>query len=277
MNFFEQLDGAMAQNESLLCVGLDVDLDMMGDRDLTRFIRNTIDATSDLVCAYKPNWAFYEALGLEGLGVLEQVRSWVPSHIPVIGDVKRHDLGNTSAMSARAMFDVWGFDAVTVGPYMGVDGLEPFLAYRDKGVFVLCRTSNPSAVEFQSLIVQGNNGAKPLYQVVAERCKAWNTYGNVGLVVGATYPEELREVRGICPDQVILIPGVGTQGGDMEQSIRNGVTSTGRGAIINVGRQIIYASRNENYAAAARNEAQRLRDAMNAVRSIGGSQDANSQ
>ena len=155
--------------------------------------------------------------------------------------------------------------------------MEPFLAYRDKGVFVLCRTSNPSAVEFQSLIVQGNNGAKPLYQVVAERCKAWNTYGNVGLVVGATYPEELREVRGICPDQVILIPGVGTQGGDMEQSVRNGVTSTGRGAIINVGRQIIYASRNENYAAAARNEAQRLRDAMNAVRSIGGSQDASSQ
>ena len=126
MNFFEQLDGAMAQNESLLCVGLDVDLDMMGDRDLTRFIRNTIDATSDLVCAYKPNWAFYEALGLEGLGVLEQVRSWVPSHIPVIGDVKRHDLGNTSAMSARAMFDVWGFDAVTVGSVYGSRWLGAF-------------------------------------------------------------------------------------------------------------------------------------------------------
>ncbi len=258
----------MRQNDSLLCVGLDVDLDLMAERDVERFCRNIIDATSDLVCAYKPNWSFFEALGLEGLEILSHIREMIPPHIPVIGDVKRGDLGNTSAMSARAMFDVFQFDAVTVNPYQGYDALEPYFAYRDKGVFVLCRTSNPSAEDFQSLTVEHGGFHGPLYQVVAAKCREWNTYGNVALVVGATYPDELREVRRICPDQVILLPGVGTQGGDLEQSVRYGSTEDGYGAIINVSRGVIYASRNDDYASAARLQAQKLRDAINAFRPV---------
>ncbi len=268
MSFNEQLKGAMRQNDSLLCVGLDVDLDLMAERDVERLCRNIIDATSDLVCAYKPNWSFFEALGIEGLEILARLRGMIPAHIPVIGDVKRGDIGNTSAMSARAMFDVFQFDAVTVSPYLGYDALEPYVAYRDKGVIVLCRTSNPGGADFQSLVVEQNGFHGPLYQVVASKCREWNTYGNIGLVVGATYPEELLEVRRICPNQVILLPGVGTQGGDLEQSVRYGSTADGYGAIINVSRGVIYASRNDYYASAARLQAQKLREAINAFRPV---------
>ncbi|MBI2885843.1 MAG: orotidine-5'-phosphate decarboxylase [Chloroflexi bacterium] len=270
MTFTEKLRAAAQTNQSLLCVGLDVDPDLMGERDVVRFCRNIVDATADLVCAYKPNWAFYEALGPEGLEALRQVREHIPPHIPTIADVKRGDIGNTSAMSARAVFDVFGFDAMTVNPYGGYDALEPYLAYRDKGVLVWCRSSNPGAADFQSLMVgDGEGEVRPLYEVVAERARSWNRYGNVGLVVGATYPEELARVRALCPHQVILIPGVGAQGGDLEASVRAGVDAGGYGAIINVGRQVLYASRNEDYAGAARLVAQRLRDAINAVRPTG--------
>ena len=266
MSFTSKLLAASQANKSLLCVGLDADLDLMGERDVVRFCKHIIDATADLVCAYKPNWAFYEALGVEGVEALMQVRQYIPSHIPVIADVKRGDIGNTSAMSARAVFDVFGFDAMTVNPYGGYDALESYLAYRDSGVFVWCRSSNPGAADFQSLLVQGKDGeARPLYEIVAEKARDWNRYGNVGLVVGATYPEELRRVRALCPDQIILIPGVGTQGGDLEASVRNGVDHEGQRAIINVGRQILYASRSEDYAEAARAAAQKLRDAINTV------------
>ena len=266
MSFASKLLAANQANKSLLCVGLDADLDLMAERDVVRFCKHIIDATADLVCAYKPNWAFYEALGVEGMEALMQVRQYVPSHIPVIADVKRGDIGNTSAMSARAVFDVFGFDAMTVNPYGGYDALESYLAYRDGGVFVWCRSSNPGAADFQSLLVQREaEEVRPLYEVVAEKARDWNRYGNVGLVVGATYPEELRRVRALCPDQIILIPGVGTQGGDLEASVRNGVDRDGHGAIINVGRQILYASRSEDYAEAARTAALKLRDAINTV------------
>lgn len=264
MNFEEKLQEASRRNQSLLCVGLDVDLDLMGERDVIRFCQNVIDATSDLVCAYKPNWSFYEALGMEGFEALIKLREYIPSHIPIIGDVKRGDIGNTSAMSARAMFDVFGFDAVTVNPYGGYDAIEPYVAYRDKGVFVWCRSSNPGAADFQSLRVTDEKGEdKYLYEVVAEKALEWNRYGNVGVVVGATYPEELKRVRAICPEQNVLIPGVGAQGGDLEAAMRNGVDSRGQKAIINASRQVLYASRSEDYAEAARLAAQRLRDAMN--------------
>lgn len=266
MSFQEKLAAAVERNRSLVCVGLDVDLDLMGERDVLRFCTNIIDATADLACAYKPNWAFYEALGLEGMEALMQVRERIPSHIPVIADVKRGDIGNTSAMSARAVFDVYGFDALTVNPYGGYDALEPYLAYRDKGVFVWCRSSNPGAADFQSLMVKAaNHEERPLYEVVAEKAREWNQYGNVGLVVGATYPEELGRVRALCPDQVILIPGVGAQGGDLEASVRNGVDRAGQRAIISASRQILYASRSEDYAEAARQATSRLRDAINAA------------
>lgn len=266
MNFQDKLSAAVQKNQSLLCVGLDVDLDLMAERDVLRFCQQIIDATADLVCAYKPNWAFYEALGLEGLDALMRVRQYIPSHIPVIADVKRGDIGNTSAMSARAVFDVFGFDAVTVNPYGGYDALEPYLAYRDRGVFVWCRSSNPGAADFQSLPVHREGGApRPLYELVAEKARSWNQYGNVGLVVGATYSEELKRVRALCPGQVFLIPGVGAQGGDLEMAVRFGVDRKGQGAIINASRQVLYASRSEDYAEAARNAASRLREAINAA------------
>lgn len=264
ITFNEKLKGAVEKNRSLLCVGLDVDPDLMGDRDVVRFCRAIIDATSDLVCAYKPNWAFYEALGLDGLNALLKVREYIPAAIPVIIDAKRGDLGNSSIFSARAMFDVFGFDAVTVNPYMGFDALEPYFAYRDRTSLVLCRTSNPSAEEFQSL----KTGGRPLYEMVAERARGWNGYGNIGLVVGATYPAELERVRALCPDQVILVPGVGPQGGGLEVSVRAGVDGQKQGAIVSASRQVLYASKAEDYPEAARAVAVRLRDAINAARGV---------
>lgn len=266
MGFQEKLRAAVEKNRTLLCVGLDVDPDLMGDRDPVRFCRNVVQATSDLVCAYKPNWAFFEALGLEGIDGLLRVRQDIPSHIPVIADVKRGDIGNTSAMGARAVFDVFGFDAATVNPYGGYDSLEPYLAYRDKGVFVWCRSSNPGAEDFQSLTVSTAEGSRPLYEVVALKAREWNRYGNVGLVVGATYPGELGRVREICPDQPLLVPGVGAQGGDMEAAVRAGLDRSGAGIIVNASRQVLYASRNEDYAEAARTAAERLRAAIEACR-----------
>jgi orotidine-5'-phosphate decarboxylase len=267
VNFIEQLNGAMRRNNSLLCVGLDVDLDLMGERSVVRFCKSIIDATSDLVCAYKPNWAFYEALGLEGMEALLLLRRLIPEHIPMIADVKRGDIGNTSVLGARAVFDVFGADAMTANPFGGRDALEPYAAYGDRGVFVWCRSSNPGAADFQSLQVQREDGTTAfLYEVIAEKVRDWNVNGNFGLVVGATFPEELKRVRTLCPTMPVLIPGVGTQGGDLEASVRNGVTADGLGAIINVGRQVIYASRSEDYADAARRAAARLRDAINAAR-----------
>jgi len=264
MTFNEKLKAAAEKNRSLLCVGLDVDPDLMAERDVLRFCRAIVDATSDLVCAYKPNYSFFESLGLDGLSALMKVREYIPAHVPVIIDAKRGDLGNSSVFSARALFDVFGFDAVTVNPYMGFDALEPYFAYRDRTSLVLCRTSNPSAEEFQSLKI----GDRPLYEVVAERTKSWNEYGNIGLVVGATYPGELERVRALCPDQVILVPGVGPQGGDLEASVRAGVDAKGQNAIISASRQVLYASKAEDYPDAARATALRLRNAINQARGI---------
>ncbi|MCX6023409.1 MAG: orotidine-5'-phosphate decarboxylase, partial [Chloroflexi bacterium] len=199
---------------------------------------------------------------------LYQIRKAVPSHIPVMLDAKRNDLGNTSTFSSRAIFDIWGFDAVTVNPYLGREGLEPYLGYRDKGVFVLCRTSNSGARDFQDLQVLGADGAhRPLYEVVAETVRGWNEYGNVGLVVGATYPAEMQRIRAICPDMPFLIPGIGAQGGDLQASLEAGLDVRGEGILINSSRQIIYASRSSaDYGEAARAAAIKLRDGINGGR-----------
>ncbi len=266
MSFLNKLASASKRNASLLCVGLDPDPDLMGERDIFLFNKAIIDATSDLVCAYKPNSAFYEAMGIQGLEALIKTRDYIPAHIPVILDAKRGDIGNTSLFYARAVFDTYGFDAVTVSPLLGRDSLEPFMGYRDKGVFILCRTSNPGASDFQDLnSSHGSELVRPLYQVIAQKAVEWNGYGNLALVVGATYPGELRIVREICPDMTILVPGVGPQGGDLEAALGAGLDRNKAGLIINSSRGVIYASRSEDYPEAAHKAAQTLRDNINSV------------
>ena len=259
MNFLEKLLQAARSNRSLLCIGLDPDPELMPKVDVFQFNRAIIDATSDLVCAYKPNLAFYEALGIEGLKALERTVAYIPKGIPIIGDAKRGDIGSTARAYARALFETLGFDAATVNPYLGYDSLEPFIEYKEKGVFILCRTSTVGSADFQDLTISGSK----LFEVVAQRAREWNTYGNVGLVVGATYPEELRRVRQLCPEMPLLIPGIGAQGGDLASAVRYGVDAKGEKAIISSSRQIIYASRGEDFAAAAREAALNLRDQIN--------------
>jgi len=259
MKFTDKLLNISRKNKSLLCIGLDPDPELMPGADVLQFNKVIIEATCDLVCAYKPNLAFYEALGVEGLTILEKTISHVPGYIPVIGDAKRGDTGNTARAYAKSLFSVFGFDAATVSPYLGFDSIEPFISYQDKGVFLLCRTSNRGALDFQDLCTDG----VPLYEAVARKAREWNVHGNIGLVVGATYPEELKRVRSICPEMPLLIPGIGAQGGDLASAVRYGVDSRGEKAIINVSRQIIYASKEKDFARAARKVAENIRSQIN--------------
>ncbi len=269
--FVGKLEAAAQKSRSLLCVGLDVDPQRLPVADVLEFNRAIIDATQDLVCAYKPNLAFYEALGLEGLRALEKTLACVPPHIPVIGDAKRGDIGNTAERYAHAMFKVWGFDAVTVSPFLGSDTVAPFLAYEDKGVFFLCRTSNPGAGEFQDLVVSREGWHGPLFEWTARWALGLEGKADVGLVVGATYPQELARLRELCPQTTFLIPGVGAQGGDLQASVRLGADTRGRGVVINASRQVLYASGDPRaYREAARQAAQDLRDAINTVLEEGG-------
>ncbi len=266
MNFVEKLNVAIKKNRSLVCVGLDTDLALIpSGKSVFEFNKAIIDATADLVCAYKPNIAFYEAQGEKGLDALYQTAKHIPKNIPVIIDAKRGDIGNTSAAYARALFDYFNFDAVTVSPYLGFDSLEPFIKYKDKGMFILCRTSNKGAADFQSLLCQYEGKSLPLYEIVALKASQWNTNHNIGLVVGATYPEELKIIRQAHPDIPILIPGVGTQGGDLAQAVRYGIDAHNRGIIINSSRSIIYASKGTDFADAARRAAETLRNEINKV------------
>ena len=262
MNFMEKLLTVSRKNKSLLCVGLDPDPKLMPHKvGIFEFNKAIIDATSDLVCAYKPNFAFYEALGSEGLDALKRTVDYIPEDIPVIGDAKRGDIGNTAKAYAKAIFANFNFDAATVNPYLGFDSIEPFIQYRDKGVFILCRTSNAGAVDFQNLRCVEHD--RPLFEVVALKAEEWNVHGNIGLVVGATYPEELKLIRQSHPDMALLIPGIGAQGGDIASTVRYGVDAKGEKAIINSSRQIIYASREKDFAQAARRVALSLREQIN--------------
>ncbi len=275
MNFLEKLVTASRRQNSLLCVGLDPEPDHMPAQShevpvataVVGFCHSIIGATLPYVCAYKPNLAFFEALGPGGMEAFQEVLGAIPAYIPVIADAKRGDIGNTARNYASALFDVYGCDAATVSPYLGYDSVAPFLAYREKGVLLLCRTSNPGARDFQDLLVQEENGqTRPLYEVVARRVQSWNEAGNCGLVVGATYPRELRAIRSLCPGMPILVPGVGSQGGDLEASVEAGVDGYGERAIIAVSRAILYASDDSDYAAAAAYEARSLRDRINEAR-----------
>lgn len=267
MTFLEKLRAAVKRNGSLLCIGLDPDPKLMAIPQVAPFNRAIIEATADLVCAYKPNLAFYEALGREGMEALEATLSFIPPFLPVIGDAKRGDVGHSAQAYARALFSRFSFDAVTVNPYLGYDSVEPFLDYKDKGVFLLCRTSNPGAADFQSLPVSAS-GSPPLalYEVVALKAQEWNRYGNIGLVVGATFPQELRRVRELCPHLPLLVPGLGAQGGEVELSVRYGQDERGEGLILTSSRGVIYASRGQDFAAKAREEASKLRELINRYR-----------
>jgi orotidine-5'-phosphate decarboxylase len=276
MNFLEKLSMASRQHNSLLCIGLDPEPDrfpahlrsMPVAQAVVHFCQAIIDATAPYVCAYKPNLAFFEVLGPEGMYVFQEVLRAIPAPVPIIADAKRGDLGNTARNYAAALFDVYGCDAVTVNPYLGYDSVAPFLVYQQKGVLLLCRTSNPSAHDFQDLPVQGEKGqVRPLYEVVARRVQSWNEAGNCGLVVGATYPQELRAIRALCPNMPILIPGVGVQGGDLEASVIAGVDAMGEKAIIAVSRSVLYAGSGNDFATVAANEARLLCDRINEARS----------
>lgn len=263
VGFQQKLRAAALANNSLLCVGLDPDPELMPLDDVVDFNREIIAATEDLVCAYKPQIAFYEALGAAGYAALAQTVAMIPGGIPVLGDVKRGDVPNTDQAYARAMYDVWGFDAVTVSPYLGYDAIEPFLR-PGKTAFILCRTSNPGAGDFQDLTVGAEQ--RPLYLEVAARAAEWDVDGNIGLVVGATYPAEAQAVRKAAPNLTILVPGLGPQGGELETAVKANLNRTGSGAIFNASRAVLYASRDKDFAAAARRKAEDLRNAINAVR-----------
>ncbi len=264
--FLDRLERAWNASRSLVSIGLDPVPDRMPVADVYEFNAAIVDATVDVVCAYKPNLAFYEALGMPGLRALEKTLEHIRERsgdVLVIGDGKRGDIGNSSVGYARGLFEMWGFDAVTVNAYGGRDSIEPFLEYGDRGVFVWCRSSNPGAEDFQDLAVEGDGGTERLYQRMARRLREWNVNENVGLVVGATYPEELESLRREYPEMPFLIPGVGAQQGELGTAVRAGVDSEGRGAIINSSRGVLYASSGADFAEAAREQAVRLRDGIN--------------
>lgn len=251
MNFLGKLKNRWDLGK-FVCVGLDPDYSKLPQNlkngasvedNLFSFNQNIIDQTADLVCAYKLQSAFYEVFGEVGWKVLKKTALYIQEKypdIPIILDAKRGDIGSSNEAYATAIFDYLGFDAVTVHPYLGEEALEPFLKRTDKGIIVLVRTSNPGAPEFQDLIIEGKG--VPLYQVVAENVtKNWNHNGNLGVVVGATYPEELKKVREIVGDLPILIPGIGAQGGDIEETVKAGQDSKGQGMIISSSRGIIFS------------------------------------
>ncbi len=267
MNFNEKLAEAMKLNESLLCIGLDPDPELMPSKmGALKFNKAIIEATSDLVCAYKLNLAFYEALD-DGIDALKRTIKYIPDDIPVIGDAKRGDIGNTAKAYAKALFTTYGFDAATVNPYFGFDSIEPFIEQWEKGIFILCRTSNPGAADFQNLYLALKRKRLPLFEIVALRAAQWNKRGNnIGLVMGATYPKELKRIRQNHPNMLFLIPGIGAQGGDLASAVRYGVNAWGQ-AIFSSSRQIIYASSGSDFAGAARQVASSLRAEINHHRS----------
>ncbi|MFA5840270.1 MAG: orotidine-5'-phosphate decarboxylase [Candidatus Margulisiibacteriota bacterium] len=256
MNFRQKIKQTAKQNNSLLCVGLDIDLAKIPPHFLNQedpiflFNREIINATKDLVLAYKPNMAFYEVHGIYGIESLIKTIELINTlGIPVILDGKRGDIGNTSAAYAKSAFEVFKADAVTVAPYMGEDSVAPFLEYKDKGIFVLCLTSNTGSKDFQTAEL-----ANPLYKSVAEKVKQWDRNKNCGLVVGATKPEALQEIRTIAGEMPILLPGVGAQGGEVEACVKFGADKNGENIIINASRSIIYSTSPREAAEKLRNE-----------------------
>jgi orotidine-5'-phosphate decarboxylase len=278
MTFLEKLSRAQQKNRSYLCVGLDIVLAntplplQEQDEPMLPFARAIIEATQDLVCAYKPNLGFFLAEGAAGMVALERIVRAIPPDIPIILDGKFGDIGNTATAYARGAFEQFHADAVTLSPYIGSDSVKPFLADPERGAFVLARTSNPNAGEFQGLRVMHDSPRKdvhdsverPLYEQVALAANRWHAEGPgaCGLVVGATAPQELERIRALSPDLPFLIPGVGAQGGDLASAIRFGATRTGIGPVINASRAVLYASRSASFAEDARKAALKIVEEM---------------
>lgn len=269
MSALEKLTEIQDKNKSMICLGLDLDAKRMpaecakSIKGMYEFAMNIIEATKDCVCAYKPNMAFYENMGHEGLSLLESILNRMPSNVSVVLDGKRGDIGNTASFYAEAMFKQMNADWVTLNPYMGYDALRPFLEYKNKGIFVLCLTSNTGSKDFQLIDIDG----KPLYRVVAEKVDYWNKEDNCGLVVGATQPEQLKEIRSVSGDMPLLIPGVGAQGGSLEKAAVYGTDNFKKSALINVSRSVLYASNGDDYAERAREEVLKLNSVIDKLRS----------
>lgn len=266
-SFLERLHAAASTNDSWLCVGLDPDPDLLPSGvALETFLHGIVEATRDLVCCYKPNLAFFEALGLAGNALLRDLMSDLPRDIPVLIDAKRGDTPQTMRFYSRAIFEDLGGDAVTVNPYLGADSLAPFFDYAGKGVFILCKTSNPGAGEIQDLTVSDGSVSEPLFLHVARRALSWASNATIGFVVGATYPSDVAAVREVAPEAPMLLPGVGAQAGDLERSVQAALDNHGGGALVNVSRSLLYASKGSDWQSAARAEAERVRSAINTAR-----------
>ena len=264
MTFFEKLGNQVFSKQTFLCVGLDPVWEKIPQhlprtqQGLLEFLLNIVKQTKDYAAAYKPNFAYFEALGISGLEVLQELIKEITPEVSVIGDAKRGDVGHSAQMYARAVFESIGCNAVTVSPYLGQDALRPFFEYRDRGVFVLCLTSNRGAEDFQ---------LPDLHLHVAKKVPQWNVSGNVGLVVGATFPEKIKAIREITGQIPFLIPGVGTQGGDLEKTLLYADDGSKLPYLINASRSVIYASPREDFAKQAGIAAKQLRDRINSLRS----------
>ena len=264
-SFYKLVSVAQKNKKTYLCVGLDPNLDLLpkpmtGQSEAVfDFLKNIVDATEEFACCFKPQIAYFAAYGLEETlsQIIEYIHTKYP-HTPVILDAKRNDIGTTSEMYAMEIFNRYKADAVTVNPYMGQDSVEPFIRQKNKGIFVLCRTSNPGAGEFQNLEVDG----KLLYKLVAQKIlNTWNVHKNIGLVVGATAPKELQSLRNQFPEIWFLVPGVGAQNGDMNLTIQYGKSEQG-GLIISSSRAILYAGEGPDYAEKAGHVAQTMQNEM---------------
>jgi orotidine-5'-phosphate decarboxylase len=274
--FADRLHRAIDRADSLVCVGLDPDIAKFpahlrerGAREaIVRFNAAIVEATRDLVCAYKPNLGFYVAYGAAGIEALVETRRMIPAEIPVILDCKVGDMDNTAQRYARGYFDEWGFDAVTVNGYMGEDSLAPFLSYGDRAVLVLAKTSNPGSGDLQDVTVCDGGEERSVFLTMAERAGQWDRThpATVGLVVGATYPAQLAEIRRCAPELPILLPGVGAQAGDIAAAVSAGIAARAAGLIVSSSRAVIYAGNGVDFAERAREAARRLRDDVNAVR-----------
>ncbi len=269
MKFVEMLNARWRAADTLLCVGLDPDPARFpehlrtGDDSIFEFCRAIVDSTADFACAFKPQIAYFASAGAEDAlqRLIAYVRAAYPA-VPVILDAKRGDMASTAQHYAREVFERYNAHAVTLSPYLGFDSIEPYIAYADRGAFLLCRTSNPGGDDLQML----ESGGEYLYELVAQLAAKWNRSGQLGLVVGATYPNELARVRELVGDMPLLVPGIGAQGGDVEASVKAGQTADSTGIVVNSSRDIIYASQGENFALAAKRAAQSARDQINRYR-----------
>lgn len=268
MSFYDRIRAIQEKNGSLLCIGLDPDLKKI-PRQLHscadpagEFCERIVETTGDLVCAYKLNLAFFEGHEGSGWSSLKRVLACIPADVMTIGDGKRGDIGNSAEMYAQTLLREFKFSATTVNPYMGEDSVRPFINNPEQGAFVLALTSNPGAQDFQYLKVR----KKPLYEHVVAKAKRWNENKNIGFVVGATHPAQLKHVRTLAPDLPLLIPGVGAQDGSVKLTVHWGCDAHGTMALVNAGRSIIYASSGEDFADAARLSARALRDQINGYR-----------